>query len=186
MRTGWYLILSLILTSCCSPHFVGYVNPLYLQEVGKEKYCQLTPCPPQGACPGAYKPWLNLEYERSNQELFKIGATFMGYTPNSMLNISGNFLTDLNGNNQKGIGITSQFGFLRIKSYYTTFIGAEYNYFISKTNYGQIQPNIGFAPPIPILNSFLFKTSYQFNNPNQKNYWTVGINFKTPIYPLFN
>ena len=59
------------------------------------------------------------------------------------------------------------------------------NHFISKQPHNQFHPTIGYAIPIKTLNSFQFKTGYQFNTSPNANLWTFGVNFKTPIYPIF-
>lgn len=179
----------IILSSCCSPHFVGYVNPLDLEEVGWEETCPLQPCPEGEECPGQYIPWINAEYERSNINIGKIGASYLGYTSNSVLSISGNYLSNFNyskPNNLKyGVGLDTQIGFLPINNYYTTFVGLENNFFVGDNAHYQLKPTLGFAIPFPIVNTIQIETGYQFNNKSQPNFWTIGLNFKTPIYPIF-
>ena len=188
MKSLVFISIILILSSCCSPHFVGYVNPLYLEPDGYEETCPLQPCKPGQACPGKGIPWLNLEYEYADQSYLKIGPSYLGYSEKFMASFSGNYLTNLQINNtqtkQNGLGYQMQIGLLPKKNYYTTFLGFEQNHFLGKEKHNQYQPSIAFAPPIKILNAFQFKTGYQFNASNHKNYWTIGINLKAPIYPL--
>lgn len=116
-------IFTLILSSCCSPHFVGYVNPLDLEEVGWEETCPLTPCKGDEPCPGALIPWINLEYERSNNNIAKIGASYLGYTDKTILSLTGNYLTNFNFNHSgkliHGLDLDAQLGMIPINNYYT-------------------------------------------------------------------
>lgn len=78
MRLPFFLSITFLLSSCCSPHFVGYVNPLYLNPDGYKETCPLQPCKPGEACPGKGIPWGSLEYEFSDQHYTKFGATYLG------------------------------------------------------------------------------------------------------------
>ena len=182
------ILLIIFLQSCCSPHFVGYVNPLFLKSDGYEKTCPLSYCKPGEKCKGKYIPWLNLEYEYSNQHYTKIGASYLRYTKKSILIFTGNYLTNKLLDNKKdlqhGIGLETQIGFLPINGYYTNFLGLEYNHFLGSKILNQIHPTVGFAPPFKIANSFQVKAGYQINPFEQKNYWTIGINLKIPIVHL--
>lgn len=178
----------LFLQSCCSPHFVGYVNPLFLETDGYEETCPLSNCKPGEECLGKYVPWLNLEYEYSNEHFTKIGASYLGYTKNSIITFTGNYITNKLLDNKKalqhGIGLETQIGFLPINRYCTTFLGLEYNHFFGSKILNQIHPTIGFAPPFKIANAFQVKAGYQINAFKQPNFWTIGMNFKIPIVHL--
>ena len=134
MRYALPVLYILFLQSCCSPHFVGYVNPLFLEPDGYEETCPLSNCKPSEECPGKYVPWLNLEYEYSNEHFTKVGASYLGYTEKSILIFTGNYITNKLLDNKKavqhGIGLETQIGFLPVNRYCTTFVGLEYNHFL--------------------------------------------------------
>lgn len=182
------VVTMLILSSCCSPHFVGYINPLYLEPDGYEETCPLQPCKPGEACPGKGIPWLNLEYEYADQHYGKFGASYLGYTQNAIISLTGNYLTNIQNQSslpkKNGFGLETQLGVLPVNNYCTKFFGIEMNHFTGKYPHNQYHPKIGYAIPFKILNSIQFKTGYQFNVSSNKNFWTFGVNFKTPIYPL--
>ena len=178
----------IILNSCCSPHYVSYVNPLFLEEDGYEKSCLLRPCKSSENCK-PYIPWFNFEYEYANQHFSKFGATYLAYSNIGMLNFTGNFIkrTHNNSVNNKinGFGLETQFGTVEFNNYYTSFIGIEFNHFFQTKKYSQFHPTIGFALPYKFINSFQFKGGHQFNTSGERNYWTAGINFKMPLYFLY-
>ena len=90
MRTILGLCIVFILQSCCSPHFVGYVNPLYLEPDGREVSCLLKPCRDGKEC--LNRPWINSELEYSNVQSGKVGLSFLGYRTHSMVNFTTNFV----------------------------------------------------------------------------------------------
>lgn len=95
MNAIFTIITTLILSSCYSPHFVGYVNPLYLEPDGYEETCPIQPCKTGDSCPGKGIPWLNLEYEYADQYYGKFGVSYLGYTQNAIIHLTGNYLTNI-------------------------------------------------------------------------------------------
>lgn len=188
MKQALPFLFILFLQSCCSPHFVGYVNPLLLEPDGYEVTCPLSICTPGEECFGKVVPWLNIEYEYSSAHFTKIGASYLGYTEKSIFTFTGNYVTNKLLDNKKdllhGLGLETQIGFLPVNRYCTTFVGFEYNHFLGSKILNQIHPTIGFAVPFKIVNAFQVKAGYQINSFKHPNYWTIGINFKTPIFHL--
>jgi len=188
MKPFIFLFTTIIMNSCCSPYYVKYVNPLFLEETGYEKSCLLRPCKNNEDC-NPYIPWLNYEYEYATNHFSKFGLTYIGYSNVALVNFTGNFITKTNNNSSNnklyGMGMETQLGVLDFNEYYSSFIGLEFNHFFSNRKYNQFHPTIGFALPLKYINAFQIKGGYQFNTSKEYNYWTLGINFKMPIYPLY-
>lgn len=179
MRTILALCIVFILQSCCSPHFVGYVNPLYLEPEGREVSCLLKPCRDGKAC--LNRPWLNTELEYSNVQSGKVGLSFLGYRTHSMVSFTTNFVSNLTyKNTTRGLGIEAQLGTFAKNNFFTTFAGIEYNRLWGTKSTHQFHPTIGFSPPLQFANSFQVKGGYQLNH-NTSNFWTIGLNFKAPL-----
>ena len=177
------IMIVLFFQSCCSPHFVGYINPLYLEPDGYEVSCMLRPCRDGEKCSNL--PWFNSEFEYSNVKTGKVGFSYFGYTDYTMLSFTTNFVSNFTSkNSMKGIGFETQLGSLPINKFFTTFAGLEYNRLWSLTATHQFHPTIGFAAPFKFANAFQIKGGYQYNH-NTPNFWTVGLNLKTPLLHYF-
>lgn len=168
-------IITLILSSCCTPYYA--TDPLYLNRIEQTSDCPLQPCKDTDEnCSGA--PWLNIEYDYGNQQTLKIGQYIHGYAQNFMISGGINWTLQEKGGN--GLGLDVQIGFLERKNFYTLFSGVEYIRLNEKGNSQIISPSIAYTFPYKYLSAFQLKTGYNIALENQK-YGGPFVAIKTQI-----
>lgn len=176
------LLFSIAFSSCCTPYHSEYVDPLYGEKARTYGHCLCQPCPPgeeNKDC--VVRPWLNLEYERNKRDIYKIGATFQGFTSKLVFVLGGNYIYSPDQVN--GINLTLQTGAFPIRNTYTTFLGVDYNRWNKSVNSQVLSPHLGFTIPYPYLNLAQFKFGYNvgFKDPILSSGF-VAINIKIPVF----
>lgn len=178
-----FIVCSFVFQSCCAPYLKGHTDPLLGETRGKWNECWCQPCPP-GSENCAYRPWLNIEYERNKVDVFKVGATFDAYTSHYMLLFGGNYL--FNTKDINGLNLIGQIGFLPKNETYTTFVGLDYSRWNKSINSQLLSPHLGFTPPVKYLRNFQFKGGYNFGIKDQSLSGPfVAVNIKLPFFHLF-
>lgn len=179
MRVIYICFIAFLFHSCCSPHFTGHIDPLYLEPDGYEVSCLLRPCKTGEGC--RILPWLNTEFEQSNFQTGKIGLSYLGYSDHFMMSFTSNYISNYSSTSPlNGLGFEAQLGTLGFNDYFTTFASVEYNRLWNSSATHQFHPTIGFAAPLKAANAIQIKGGYQVNH-NTPNYWTIGVNLKTPL-----
>ncbi|MFT6748018.1 MAG: hypothetical protein ACJAZ2_002376 [Glaciecola sp.] len=180
-----FLLLIIFLGSCCGAYQTEYVDPLYLEVRGKFEKCPLSPCPPDSENENCkVRPWLNVEYERNDIHLFKIGATYLGYTPKFMYLAGANYL--YSPSNVNGLNFIAQVGAFPHNYIYTTFLGIDYGRWNKSVNSQVISPHVGLTIPYSIFRNTQLKFGYNigFKDPLYSGLF-AAINVKLPFFHLF-
>jgi len=178
-------LLAFIVSSCCGAYQTEYVDPLFGEKRGKFEKCPMSPCPPDSDNKNCkVRPWLNVEYEKNDIHLFKIGAAYLGYTPKFMYVAGANYLyspSDING-----INAEVQVGALPYKYIYTTFLGVDYGRWNKNVNSQVVSPHVGLTIPYSFLRNTQFKFGYNigFKDPVYSGFFGA-INVKLPLFHLF-
>lgn len=180
-----FSLLSLVLQSCCGAYYTEYVDPLYLETRGKVEKCPFTPCPSDSSMKNCkIRPWFNVEYERNEINIIKIGATYHGYTPMFMMLIGANYL--YSPSNINGINLVIQGGALPYNGVFTSFVGIDYGRWNKSVSSQIVSPHVGFTIPYSILRNTQFKFGYNIGIKNPLyNSSFAAINIKLPIFHLF-
>ena len=176
--------VAIFLASCCGAYHTEHVNPLYGDVVRSGGDCPFGSCPPGQSENCKWRPWLNVEYERNQSDIFKVGLASYMYRPELVIEGGINYLwgpSEVNGANLRLMG-----GFLPMGNTYTTFVGLDYDRWNRNINSQVLSPHLGFVIPYRFLRTTQFRVGYN-HGFRDRDYsgWFTGISVKLPVFFFF-